>query len=260
MIKWLKYELSIMSLLLSIVISAQEMHDELWMEPDRPGMATGTGVMPFKKVMWETGFEWGKTDDCNSVVLPTTMLRVGISKFAELRLEYDGCLLHDGGKWSYKVEPIILGTKIKVFEGSEQHKWIPKISLMANLAIPSTKTLAEEMHVAPSIYALFSNDVNEWFNIGYNIGAEWDGYTATPATFLAVCLGFSITDNLGAFVECYNYFTKYGMGNTEAEANIDLGLNWLVHKKVQLDIYAGINCQDPKNGIMAGLGVAWLIN
>ena len=60
MIKWLKYELSIMSLLLSVVISAQQMpEDELWMEPDRPGMATGTGVMPFKKVMWETGFEAG---------------------------------------------------------------------------------------------------------------------------------------------------------------------------------------------------------
>lgn len=249
----------ILLIFIPLSLFAQENSDG-WMQPDRPGMATGTGIMPFKAVMWETGFQcdWA---DAHSITLPTTMFRFGITQFAELRLEYDGALAETTSKhFEYEVAPLIIGTKIRVFDGSDTYKWIPQVALMANLAIPSTKELAETMHVAPSIYALFNNDVTDWFSIGYNVGAEWDGYSAIPATFLAVCLGFNITDNLGAFVESYNYITKYGMRNTQGEANIDFGFNWMVHPKVQLDIYAGFNCQDPTTYSMVGFGVAWRIN
>ena len=254
----MKKILSILLLLpLSVMMMAEE---ENWMSPDRPGMATGTDVMPFKKVMWETGFEGDWDGSSHVVTLPTTMFRFGITPFAELRVEYDGTLQQNGKQWDYAPEPLVLGTKVRVFDGSDQYKWIPKTSLMVNLEIPCTKQMASTMHVAPSVYALFSNDVTDWFNIGYNVGAEWDGTSAIPATFLAVCLGFNITDDLGAFVESYNYFTKYGIGNTAADPNIDFGFNWMVHQKVQLDVYAGFSCMNPKNFSMVGLGVAWLIN
>ena len=244
-------------LLLPLGLSAQE---ENWMSPDRPGVATGTDVMPFKKVMWETGFEGDWIAGTHCITIPSTMFRFGITSFAELRVEYDGILLQEGKQWEYSPAPLVLGTKVKIFDGSEKYKWIPKVSLMVNLDIPCTKAMASTMHVAPSVYALFSNDVTDWFNIGYNVGAEWDGVTAIPATFLGVCLGFNITDNLGAFVESYNYFTKYGIGNTDADPNIDFGFNWMVHPKVQLDIYAGFSCLNPKDFSMVGMGVAWLIN
>jgi len=246
-------------LMLPLCLWAQESTDD-WMQPDRPGMATGTGVMPFKAVMWETGFQ-GDWAGAHAVTLPTTMFRFGITKFAELRLEFDGGLAEtEPKKFEYEVAPLIIGTKVRVFDGSDEHKWIPQVALMANLAVPSTKGLADTTHVAPSIYALFNNDVTDWLSVGYNVGAEWDGLSQIPSTFLAVCLGFSITDNLGAFVESYNYFTKYDRHKTECEANLDFGFNWTVHPKVQLDMYAGFNCQDPKAYSMVGLGVAWRIN
>lgn len=250
----------ILLLLVSSALMAQEQPaDELWMEPDRPGIATGTGVMPFKGVMWETGFEARFGQNAYSVLLPTTMFRFGITKFAELRLEYDGVLLRDEDKkWSYEVAPLIIGTKVRIFDGSEQYKWIPKTALMVNLAIPCTKEMAETMHVAPSVDLLFSNDVTDWFNIGYNVGVEWDGIQAKPYTFLALCLGFNITDQIGAFIESYNYFTDYGK-NTDAECGIDGGFTFMVHDRVQLDAYAGFDACDPKASSYVGLGVAWLI-
>ncbi len=251
----------IISLLLFLPLSLMVMADEDdWMAPDRPGVATGTDVMPFKKVMWESGFEGGWIAGAHVVTLPNTMFRFGITPFAELRVEYDGILVQNGKQWDYAPAPLVLGTKVRIFDGSDKYKWIPNVSLMVNLDIPCTKQLASTMHVAPSVYALFSNDVTDWFNIGYNVGAEWDGMTAIPATFLGVCLGFNITDNLGAFVESYNYFTRYGAGSTNADPNIDFGFNWMVHKKVQLDLYAGFSCLSPKDFSMVGLGVAWLIN
>ena len=65
-------------LLLPLGMVAQETEDS-WMSPDRPGMATGTDVMPFKKVMWETGFE-GDWVGAHSITLPTTMFRFGITR------------------------------------------------------------------------------------------------------------------------------------------------------------------------------------
>ena len=109
--------------------------DSPTLSADRPGMATGPDITPFLKVVWETGFEstWDGDPD---FLLPTTMLRFGVTKFAELRLEYDGTFgrLYDR-HWSYDVQPLVIGTKVKIFEG---YKWVPKISLMANLAIPLT--------------------------------------------------------------------------------------------------------------------------
>ncbi len=227
---------------------------------DRPGAATGPDITPFLKVVWETGFE-GCWDGSHSLTMPTTMLRFGVTNFAEIRLEYDGALNRLGhNDWAYTVEPLVLGTKVKIYDG---YKWIPKISLMANLSIPITRhtdpyTIAP--HVAPSLYLLFQNDVTDWFNIGYNVGAEWDGVSHIPATFLALCLGFNITDNLGAFVESYNYLTRYGKHNTMAECNMDFGFSYSVHPRVQLDLYGAFNCQDPRNFNCLGLGVTWLIN
>ena len=257
----MKYYWTCLLLLVASVLMAQEQPvEELWMEPDRPGMATGTGVMPFKGIMWETGFEAGFGKNEYSVLMPTTMFRFGITRFAELRIEYDGSLVRDNlNNWSYEVAPLVLGTKVRIFDGSEQHKWIPKTALMVNLAIPSTPDLAKTMHVAPSAYLLFANDVTDWFNIGYNVGVEWDGVQAKPNTFLALCLGFTVTDWMGAFVESYNYFTDYG-NNTDAECGLDGGFNFMVHDRVQLDVYAGFDVRDPKANSYVGLGVAWLIN
>ena len=253
----MKKILFVVALLMATVVGfAQEDHPGVM--ADRPGMSTGTDVLPFLKVQWETGFEGG-CGDVHSVLLPTTMFRFGVTKFAEIRLEYDGALFQTENphKWGYDVCPLVLGTKVKIFDG---YKWVPKISLMANLAIPLTRAQLHETHVAPSLHLLFQNDVTDWFSVGYDVGAEWNGVNATPATFLGVCLGFNVTDDLGLFVESYNYFTKYAMRNTEAECDLDFGLSYVVHPKVQLDLYAGFNCQNPRTMSFVGLGVAWMMN
>lgn len=251
-----KYIYTIILLAASMMAMAQ---DEVNFSADRPGAATGVGVVDFKGVMWESGFQHDYISGAHGILLPTTMFRFGITSSAELRLEYDGVLgSADGKQWTYEMAPMIVGTKVKIFEGSEQHKWIPTASLMLHMAVPCTKTLAESMHLAPSAYLLFQNDVTDWFNIGYNLGVEWDGANTLPNTFVALCLGFNITDNLGAFVESYNYITGYGK-NLAGDVNMDFGFNYMVHPRVQLDMYASINCQDPKAYSNVGMGVAWLI-
>ena len=259
-----QFWISILLLVSSALMAQEQPADELWMEPDRPGMATGTGVMPFKGVMWETGFEAGFGKDIfgqneYSVLLPSTMFRFGITKFAEVRVSFDGLMTIDATKkCAYDVATVTVGTKVRIFDGSEQYKWIPKTALMVNLVIPSTKYMASIMTVAPNAHLLFSNEVTNWFNIGYDVGVEWDGMQPIPNTFVALCLGFTITDQVGAYVESYNSFFDYGK-NTDAMCGLDGGFNFMVHDRVQLDVYAGFDARDPKSSSYAGLGVAWLI-
>lgn len=245
-------------LIATLILAAQVsiVAQDATISADRPGMATGVGVLPFKSIQWETGVQWDYSNKSHSFTLPTTMLRLGVTPFAELRLQYDGTMNQVGRNWEYSVEPITLGTKIRLFDG---WKAVPKVSFLANICIPTTKEQYASSYVAPSMYLLFENDVTDWLNVCYNVGLEWDGQTASPATFVALCLGFAIDDQLGAFVESYNYFSRYGAYSKSAECNVDFGFTYLVHPAVQLDVYASMNCQDPASYANVGLGVAWLI-
>lgn len=75
-----------------VALQAQSTENLGGVAADRPGMATGVGVLPFKAIQWETGVQWDYTNRQHAFTLPTTMLRFGVAPFAELRLEYDGTL------------------------------------------------------------------------------------------------------------------------------------------------------------------------
>lgn len=224
--------------------------EDLVISADRPGMATGTDVMPLHKIQWETGFAYEHSKGCpDSYTLNNTYLRYGLSEWAEVHVGAD-LLLCDG---TTGLSALSVGTKVKMLDGAG---WVPTVSFMANLASPHIGSKAYRPdHLAPQLYLLFQNDVTDWFNIGYNIGAEWDGFIAEPTTFAAVCLGFAITDDLGCFVESYNYFTT-----ESSEYLMDLGLTWIVSPRVQLDVSAAISLTNPYSYFWAGAGVAWLIN
>jgi hypothetical protein len=111
-------------------------------------------------------------------------------------------------------------------------------------------------HLAPAMYAIFEHSIGERFSISYNAGLEWNGETATPTTFLAFALGYNFTENLGAFVETYNYLHP-------EEANqymTEFGLTWLVSRRVQLDLEADLDFQNLGKYFSIGAGVAWMIN
>lgn len=105
-------------------------------------------------------------------------------------------------------------------------------------------------HVASSLYPLFENPVTDWFSIGYNVGAEWDGLQPAPSAFVALCLGFSLTERLGCFVESYNNLARWGNAY-----GVDFGFNYMVGERVQLDVAANVDvCW------AVSMGVVWQIN
>jgi hypothetical protein len=61
---------------------------------------------------------------------------------------------------------------------------------------------------------------------------------------------------MGAFVETYNYLHP----EEENQYMTELGITWLVSRRVQLDMEADFDLKDFRNYYSVGCGVSWLIN
>lgn len=59
-------------------------------QPDRPGFGTGTTVLDRGVIQWELGFDVEHYLGTHLITLPTTSLRFGVDRRAELRLDYGG--------------------------------------------------------------------------------------------------------------------------------------------------------------------------
>ena len=229
---------------------------------DRPGESTGPEVLPKNRVQWETGLGWGQYFGVDDFTVNTTLVRYGITKFAELRVGIDliYSTFRNGGQSQMGVTALNVGTKIRIMEGEGAK---PTLSAMANFACPyiGSKEYVPD-HLAPSLYLLFSNVVCDWMSIGYAVGAEWDGASAAPATFWALTLDFAPVEKLGVFVESFNrwYPTKEPLLNSHGVYSIDFGLSYMVHPKVQIDMAAILNLQRPAQQHAISAGVAWQIN
>ena len=223
---------------------------------DRPGASTGPAVMGHHVVQLEQGIQYDGDGGAGTFTFSSTLLRYGLFPNMEVRLGGDGFLYQqDGSSQGFKpaFSGLSLGTKIRCFEGRDA---IPAVSILADFSLPYTASKGFNVdYLAPSLYLLFENPVNDWFSIGYNVGAEWDGVLPAPTAFVALCLGFSATENLGCFVESYNYFNK--LGNVYA---MDFGLSWQVCRKVQLDIAANMDLMNPSQCWAISCGVDWQIN
>lgn len=230
--------------------------EEVEFTADRPGVSTGPSVVGQGVIQLEQGIQYDGDGGAGTFTFSNTLLRYGLFDAMELRLGGDAFLYRPETQLKgYKAafSGLSLGTKIKCFEGKGA---IPAVSVLADFAIPYTASEGFNTdHLAPSLYLLFENPVNDWFSIGYNVGAEWDGTLPEPTAFAALCFGFSPTDRLGCFVESYNYF--HSLGNIYA---MDFGFNWMVSRKVQLDLAANMDLRNPAQCWSISCGVAWQIN
>ena len=232
-----------------IIAHAQEVE----FTADRPGASTGTGIVGKNVIQLEQGIEYEGDGGKGTFTFSNTLFRYGLFENAELRLGGDGFLFDNGDKMKPAFSGISIGTKISCFQGNGA---IPAVAVLADFAIPNTASNGFSCeNLAPSLYLLFDNPINDTFSLGYNIGAEWDGDTPKPVGFLALCLGVNFTERLGGFIESYNYLS---CGNNSYCA--DLGFNWMAGKKVQLDLAANIDLCNPSKYWAISFGVAWQIN
>jgi len=241
-------------LVLGILMGTSLLAQESDFTADRPGAATGTDILSKGAFQWETGVGFDMDGALHSYTLNNTLFRFGISNAAEIRIGMDWLMDYDSELRQHQmgVSALNIGTKVRLYQGEG---WIPTFSVLTNLAIPRLgSAIYCPEHLAPSLYLLAQHDWCDWLNVGYNVGAEWDGFSPTPYAFAAISFDFSPTDRLGCFIEGYGNFKK-----DDNSYFTDFGISWMAAPRVQLDVAAYINLLHPISVFGVSAGVAWQI-
>ncbi|KAA5538838.1 transporter [Adhaeribacter rhizoryzae] len=239
------------------------------LESDRPTRSQGAAVVPMGTLQIESGLELLKAHDefgdQKEYLDPTTLIRIGILKNAELRLNADlkkerAHVLSNPGSGNTPEEvkqgfsDIMVGTKVKLFGGKGA---IPQVSILGSVTLPFGNKSFRPPHVAPEGRVLFSNKFSEKFEVQYNVGyrKHRDHEAYGGEALYAVTGNLKLTDKFIWFAEVFGQKPKA----EEAEHGIDTGLEFKLLPNLQLDIIGAIGLNEQAPDYIVGGGISWRI-
>ena len=228
----------ILSLLLTTITLAQTESPDL--VTDRPDQTESSITVPFKTLQIETGFVKEAQSNTNTLAYNTTLLRYGLLENLELRLglEYLGEKNNVTDVNYTGLSPLYAGFKMNV---REENGWKPEVAFLGAIVMPFTADAAfEPTYTAASMRFSLSHTLSDRVSLGYNLGIEWDGYSAEPGYFYSLALGINLMDDLGMYVESFGTIMK----NNNSEHLMDAGFTYLILPNLQADISGGLGLTD----------------
>lgn len=215
---------------------------------DRPDQTETSRTIPHKSIQVETGFsrEMADAGDANVIA---TLIRVGVLNGFELRFE--GAYLSNGVSG---FEPVTIGFKTNV---CEQSGLLPETAIITSFAVPALSSDEfKSDYIAPLFRLSCSNEIENLFTIGYNLGIAWNGNTADPTSFYTLALGRDITDNIGFYAEVF--------GNLNDEIPpvhmIDGGFTYKMTSVIQFDISGGFAITESSPNSYFALGFSFRVD
>lgn len=219
-------------------------------QTDRPDQTESPFVTPHNYIQIETGIMSEEVNsDEHNVLLPTTLLKYGLNERFEFRLIADVLSKRTTSESSFGLSPLTIGFKANLFH---ERGFIPEIAFIGHVS--TTKVGSTHLHnayPAPSFRFTMQHAITNKLNIGYNLGAEWDGETANPTYIYTLTSGVSIYKGLSGFLELYGFIPM----NAISDHRIDGGITYLIGNDFQLDISGGIGTSSlaPRYFISGGI-------
>lgn len=228
-------------------------------ETDRPDQTeTAETVLPHY-FQAELGFLYeGVRDKDYTIQHPVALLKYGVSKSFELRLEEELISEHQqkipNSTNNTGFAPLQIGFKAALIE---EKGIIPKTSLITHVGIPflaSKKFKAD--HVAPSFVLTMKNTINSKLDVGYNIGAAWDGYSADPEYIFTLSLGIELSNRWNMYLEPYAFVQK----DAAAQTLFDGGIQYYISDDVKVDASAGIGLSKAASDYFISTGLSFRLH
>lgn len=221
-------------------------------EADRPDQTETASLVPKGYFQMENGFSIEDTEPGFIYTHPSTLWKVGVSEYFELRVitEYINIQLDPNPKVDGFL-PVKVGFKSKLFE---QNGLIPKTSFIGHLSIPGLASKQfQQTYFAPDMRLAFQYAIGDRYAVGYNFGAEWDGETPRPDFIYTLSVSAGLFSGLSVYAEGYGSVPQ--QREDDAELRIDGGFTYLVSNDVLVDISGGIGITDnaPERYVAIGL-------
>ena len=250
----MKRLLTLLLMTLSLCAFAQE-SDVMPFTADRPGAIGGVDILPKGRLQLETGFGWERYNmpyyDITYWTLNSSLIRFGISDYAELRFEAERLLAVEDGEHTNGFANVAIGTKFRLFDG---WKVFPAVSMQADVLVPGGKNSP----FLPTDWGghlglLFEHNLTSWLAFGYEGDMDWFD-SGRPIYLYGVSFVFTPNDRLTFILDEYNE-TVFG----KTDSFVELSASWMLSKRVQIDISSDIYLNYPGHYNNLRLGLAWQI-
>ena len=239
----------ILATIISLNISAQQL------VTDRPDQTESSVTVPIKSFQIETGLltdfntHFGISE--RQYLIPTTLLRYGLTKNVELRfaeeIAYRKSSLDSDG--NFGVNDLELGVKIQILKKENINS---EIAFLTHLVIPSGSDNFTNGNVGTINKIAVSHSINDFLDFGYNVGYNYFGIGRGDLIY-SMALGVGITDFIGAYAETYGEVVEFN----NPFSNFDYGFTYLIRENLQIDLSFGIGLNYNMNYF--SLGCSWNI-
>lgn len=204
-------------------------------QADRPDQTETPAIVPKGMFQVETGFTFQKNDaNSKTLSLPSTLWKYGVNENFELRLITEFVTEEIGDTKSSGFTPVYIGFKVKL---TEEKGIVPKTSFIAHISLPNAASTKYKTDFnAPEFRFVMQHTLSKKASLSYNLGYEWDGFTAEPTFIYTLTTGYSITEKLGSYIELFGFAPQKDTANH----NFDGGLTYLINTNFMLDLSSGI--------------------
>ena len=207
-------------------------------DTDRPDQTESAVTVPKKWLQFEFGLSAQTTTSLeNEFQHPTLLSKYGLGKRIELRLittvQTNTYFDIQNKEKETGLSPVEIGTKIALWE---EKKFIPKTSLLFHVTIPklaSKKFKANKL--APNFRFSMQHTISKLIGIGYNLGAEWDGFSDEATWIYTFAPGFNISEKWYGYVEAFGFVSK----KNKPEHNLDGGIAYYINRDFKVDLSSG---------------------
>ena len=227
----MKIYFTILALLIVQLITAQNTEP---IQADRPDQTETPALVPKGMFQVEAGFTFQKNDEfSNTNTLPTVLWKYGVNENFELRLITEYVYEKVFDEKQEGLLPVYIGFKAKL---AEEKGIVPKTSIIAHIGLPSAATAKyKNEFYAPEFRFVMQHTLSEKMSLSYNLGAEWDGFSAEPTFLYTLTTGYSITEKLGSYIELFGFAPQ----NNKANHSFDGGITYLINNNFMLDLSSG---------------------
>ena len=207
-------------------------------ETDRPDQTETPFLTPKNWIQLEAGFNIQQNiKNSFEYLSPTLLSKIGISKKIELRLITSVVTNKVKGSFSSFTQtglvPVELGAKVFI---CEEKKIMPKTSLIFHFALPKFASKSFQSNkVAPNFRFVMQNTLSKTVGLGYNMGAEWDGFTNTPTWIYTFAPGFTLSKKWYDYIDAFGFINKKEI----PQHVIYVGLGYFLNDNIKLDVSSG---------------------
>lgn len=239
---------------------------------DRPDFTESALAVPRGRVQLEAGYTFtsDKEDGVRTKdhTFPELLLRVGLVDDVELRVAWSGWSLtrkefnakNDVGRTVKMHTRDNGGTDMNLgfkFHLLNQNGWVPEFGVIVSADLPTGASGKTSGDSDPNLGLLWSYDLTDDLGIAGNVNfavptSEKGRFLQTSAS---VSMGYSLTDELGAYVEYYGFYNNDR--NTDAAHYANGGVTYLITDNFQVDVRVGAGLNEEADDFFVGTGFAW---